>query len=141
MNYTGMQMKLNNDIQSAGALEGGRRLVVHHSDLNTTVPHGSKVAIDPCSFFKLRAGDMVVVRTSEGIALRRFVRSKISPAETRLVMATETGTQEMSVKSLMGRVREVEHKGQKFDPNPTSWLAILANRLTACGTRFGRAAA
>ncbi len=134
MNYAGMKIAVNNDIQSAGALETGRRLKVAKSDLPSQIPDGARVSVEPASFFKLRAGDYVVIRSRDGIALRRFVRSHIGPFTT-LELATEHGTEKLPVKALMGRIIEVEAAGQKFDPNPTNWFSSMANRLTACGTR------
>ncbi|MCA9791425.1 MAG: hypothetical protein KC910_06505 [Candidatus Eremiobacteraeota bacterium] len=135
MDYAGMRLAANADIQSAQAVTGEQKMTLRDSDHPRTVPSGSQVRVTPTSFMKLRPGEYVLVRGNSGIAVRRYVHACVTKESTRLVMATESATEEVGVGSLLGRVAEVSHQGKSFDPNPSGWFSSMANRLTYCGTR------
>ncbi|MGE0495812.1 MAG: hypothetical protein AB7S38_41790 [Vulcanimicrobiota bacterium] len=135
MDYAGMRLAASADIQSAQAVTGERKMTLLDSDLPRTVPSGAQVRVTPTSFMKLRPGEYVLVRGGSGIAVRRYVHACVTKESTRLMMATESATEMVGVGSLLGRVAEVSHQGQSYDPNPNSWLSAMANRLTHCGTR------
>lgn len=140
MNTITLNQEIRNEVQNLGNLEGERKLVVHRSDLPSAVPDGAKVRVHAVNHMNLKAGDFLVVRTEEGIGLRRFVKMNIGRRNTTLVVATETSTEEVKVRSLVGRVSLVEAGGRGFDPNPKSWFSSVAMRLTRCGT-WGKTAA
>ncbi len=131
--------ELKQELAGCAAPNGDGRMVVRHSDLPEQIPNGSKVTVRKTSYMKLKAGDFITVRTDEGVALRRFVSWSYARKNPILMVADADSVEEISHRTFMGRVVEVQDGSKKFDPNP-NWLSSLACRLTACGTRFRGAA-
>lgn len=138
--YSALQNQLKGDFAAAATLANngsGRRIKVMKSDLNVLVPVGSTVEIEPITITKLQMGDVVCISSAKEVVLRRFIRLKMTNANTYMVLAhANSKEKEQALNSaLIGKVVNVNLKGENYDPSKKeNFVQALWGRLTEYGT-------
>jgi hypothetical protein len=103
-------------------------------------PHfraGSRVEFDPCTLEAVKLADFVVVQTSRGPAVRRFVRWRYEGDRVSLVVIHHPGTKEtenLPGPSFLGVVVHVFRENRVAEPNKRGHLEEAVTFLTGCGT-------
>lgn len=124
---------------SAAALTksgASRQLPLGRSDLPSIISNDTLIKVKAVKFSDLKMGDIVCVRQGGQIAVRRFVKLKMTNQDTYLLVAREGCDQKetLSRAALVGKVDETR---------PEGLLTKFWGRLTEYGTHkpFGLFAA
>lgn len=113
-----------------------QKLRLGESDLPNLIPTGCEIIIKPTVFTKLRGGEVIYVRTGNGMAVRRFISLKRTASDSYLKVTRE-GLQKAELlpkSALIGRVDRVRHRGHCYEIGRDSFMTRLKNRLTEYGT-------
>lgn len=141
--YSTLQNELAGDLNAAATSVslmnkgGSKKLRLAHSDLKSLMPDGAVLEVEAVNFTKLAMGDVVCVTTGRETAVRRFVKLKMTKADTYMLTAYDGfGKKEALPKSaLVGRVINVTVGDKSYHPlkkeNPVS---AFWGRLTEYGT-------
>ena len=133
-----MMQDLNSAAISARAQQGRSRqkLRLADSDLPTLIPSGADIVVQPSVFTKLKTGELIYVRTRQGLKVRRFIKLKSTAKDSYLTVTHEgSSKKELLPKgALIGKVLSVEHEGKKYNPGSEGLLARFRNLLTEYGT-------
>lgn len=138
--YRGFSDQLAGDLAKASmaahSFVGSKtqKLRLTTSDM-AAVPAGAFIYVEPATFHKLRAGDIIYVRSGKDLVLRRFLRLEIDGVSTNLVVTAGGAPQEtIASNAIMGKVVRAEYQGQEYDPGKEGLFAAVANRLTDYGS-------
>ena len=141
--YSTLQNELAGDMNAAATSvslmnKGGtKKLRLGQSDLKGLIPDGAVLEVEAVNFTKLAMGEVICVSTGRETVVRRFVKLKMTKADTYMLTAYDGfGKKEALPKSvLIGRVVNVTAGGKEFHPlkneNP---LSAFWGRLTEYGT-------
>ena len=142
--YRGFQDKIGADMATASASAAGMertgssRVRLRNSDLETLVPSGASIEFQPTGCHKLKFGDIVLVRQNKEFVLRRFVSFHIGKgggAIVSLAKARPPLVEQFQDTMLVGRVMNVEARGQRYDPHKKESLGTRwRNEWTCFGT-------
>jgi len=142
--YRGFQDKIGADLASASASAAsyektrGSKVRIRHSDLEALIPAGSSVEFQPTTCTKLRFGDIIFVRQNKEFVLRRFVGFQLNNRGTATMSVARVqpaGLESYPDAALVGRVTQVESRGQHFDPHKKEGLMDRwRNEWTCFGT-------
>ncbi len=114
-----------------------RNIMLVTSDLEKLIPSGSLLSVRSIKFSSLKMGDIICVREGSSIAVRRFVKTKMTPSETYLLTAKQDFDKKEPVRRdrLLGRVDTFQHSGQTIDPHRVEGpLKRFWGKLTEYGT-------
>lgn len=105
---------------TAACLSSGnaRHVRIGESDLPSLIPSRSLLKVNPIKFSELKMGDLICVRVGNDIAVRRFIKSRITAAHTLLLTALEGSEEKDQVTRpcFLGRVEAVNAGKKSYDP-------------------------
>lgn len=120
-----------------GAKSGSRQLPLTKSDVPSVIPSGSSISVESIKFSDLKMGDFICICVGNSFEVRRFVKVKMTKADTYLLTAKEGFGKKEAVtrSSLMGKVVQVRHGNDSFDPSKAhNVLKQFWGKLTEYGT-------
>jgi phage pi2 protein 07 len=122
---------------SMGDRGKARNVMLVESDLPTLVPSKSLLKVRSVKFKDLKMGDIICIRVGADFKVRRFVKTKITRADTLLLVAQEgfDKKEPIPLNAYLGKVDAVEIGGCVFDPtkNESFWQNFMG-KLTEFGT-------
>lgn len=114
-----------------------RHLRLENSDLPSLIPAQALLKVKDTKFDALKMGELICVRLGGAVAIRRFVRTKMTTSQTLLLTAREGfGKKEALPKGcLLGRVESINTGNESFDPLKGEGLLVrFWGMLTEYGT-------
>jgi hypothetical protein len=140
--YTHFEKELAGELTAAATTvsmgaSGARKVKLPTSELKALIPDGAVLEVAAVQFTKLQMGDVICVNTGREMAVRRYVKLKMTKNGEYLLTAYDNcGKKEALPKSaLVGKVVSVQAQGRTYDPrkaeNP---LAAFWGKLTEYGT-------
>ncbi len=114
-----------------------RQLRLVNSDLPSLIPSGSSLRIRSAKFSELKMGDLIGVRIGSELAVRRFVKTKMTKSDTLLLTAKEglKKKEPLSRTCLLGKIEKVTCGGRSYNPaQAENILQQFWGKLTEYGT-------
>jgi hypothetical protein len=95
-----------------------RKFRLGESDIPSLIPSGAAVTVQSVKLSDLKMGDMICVRVGTTIAVRRFVKIKVTTSHILLLTAHENADKKepLAKSNLLGRVESVTSAGNTFSP-------------------------
>lgn len=112
-------------------------VMLMESHLPTLVPSQSLLKVRSVKFEQLKMGDIVCIRVGSSFRVRRYVKRKMTPSRTFLLVAADGLDKKEPIppSALIGRVDSVEHGGRVFDPHKKeNFFKSFWGKLTEYGT-------
>jgi hypothetical protein len=141
--YSSLQNELAGDLSAAAtavSLAGGagtKKVKLVKSDLTALIPDGCVLEVQAVNFTKLQMGDIICVSAGRETSVRRFVKLKMTKADTYILTAYDGfDKKEALPKScLIGKVVSVQAQGQTYDPRKKEGaFSAFWGKLTEYGT-------
>lgn len=138
--YSSLRNQLAGDFQAAATVAqggSGRRIKVPSSDVPNLVPSGAQIEIETTTVTKLKMGDVVCVSIGRDVVIRRFIRLKMTKANTFIMVASKANREKEPLphSALIGRVVSVTAGGITYDPlKKEGLLRSWWGQLTEYGT-------
>jgi hypothetical protein len=142
-NYSNLQNELAGDLTAAATsvslmgANGTKKVRIGKSHLPRLIPDGATLEVQAVTFTKLQMGDVICVSAGRDTVVRRFVKLKMTKADTYLLTAYDGFTKKevLPKGALIGKVVSVQAQGRTFDPQKEeNFLTAFWGRLTEYGT-------
>lgn len=141
--YRSLQNELAGDLSAAATSvslmqKGGtKKLRLVQSDLPHLIPDGAVLEVESINFTKLAMGDVICISTGRETSVRRFIKLKMTSADTYLLTAHKGLNKKEALPkgALVGRVVSVTAGGETFSPlRKENALSAFWGKLTEYGT-------